>query len=376
MAVPNYAKGLAGVTAGESAICTVGKGGHGLMYRGYSIDDLAHNCIFEEVAFLLVRGKLPNKKELNLFLQQLEGYRELDTGLRTILEHIPKEAHPMDVLQAAVSFLGTTHREEEKYDLETIHCLLTASFSSIICYHYHFHWNNKRIETRGAPRETTASHFLRLLQQRNPAPEQVKMMEVSLILYAEHGFCASTFNARVVASTLSDAYSCVSSAIGTLRGPLHGGANEAAMHLLNLYKSPKEAREGVLEKLSRKERVMGFGHRVYKTSDPRSDVIKECARELSKTAYGNPALFQKAEAIEKLMWDEKKLFPNLDFFSATAYNQCSIPTPLFTPIFVFTRASGWLAHVKEQRANNKLFRPLAFYTGPELKAFVSMESRL
>jgi len=376
MSVANYSKGLAGVTAGESAICTVGKGGHGLMYRGYSIDDLAHNCIFEEVAFLLVRGKLPNQRELTRFLERLGSYRVLDKGLRTVLENIPKEAHPMDVLQASVSFLGTTHREEEKNDLETIHCLLTASFASIICYHYHFHWNNKRINTRGVKGETTASHFLRLLQQRNPAPEQVKMMEVSLILYAEHGFCASTFNARVVASTLSDAYSCVSSAIGTLRGPLHGGANEAAMYLLNRYKCPEDAIKGVLGMLRKKERVMGFGHRVYKKSDPRSDVIKECARELSKTAYGNPALFEKAEAIEKLMWNEKKLFPNLDFFSATAYNQCSIPTRLFTPIFVITRASGWLAHVQEQRSNNKLFRPLAYYTGPPLKTFESIESRL
>jgi len=376
MAVANYAKGLAGVTAGESGICTVGKGGHGLMYRGYSIDDLAHNCIFEEVAFLLVRGKLPNKEELAVFIRRLEGYRVLDTGLCILLERIPKKAHPMDILQTAVSFLGATCTEGDEYDVDTIHCLLTASFASIICYHYHFHWNQTRIDTRGAPGDTTASHFLRLLQQREPAPEQVKMMDVSLILYAEHGFCASTFNARVVASTLSDAYSCVSSAIGTLRGKLHGGANEAAMYLLNRYRNVDEARKGVMEKLSRRERVMGFGHRVYRKSDPRSDVIKECSRKLSRTTYGKPSLFQKAEAIEKLMWAEKKLFPNLDFFSATAYNQCGIPTPLFTPIFVITRASGWLAHVKEQRGNNKLFRPLAYYTGPAQKRFVELESRL
>lgn len=365
--------GLAGVTAGETAICTVGKSGVGLNYRGYSIDDLAENASFEEVAYLLIHGELPNKKQLDSYKNKLKTLRELPKSLKTVLQQIPKHAHPMDVLRTACSALGTLEPETAETDGRDILDRLMASFPGMLLYWYHFQFNKKEIDTK-TDEESLAGHFLHLLHGKKPTELERRCVDVSLILYAEHEFNASTFAARVTTATLSDIYSAVTSAIGTLRGSLHGGANEAAMALIEKFSSPNEAEQGLKDMLARKEKIMGFGHRVYTTSDPRSNIIKVWSKKLAETT-GDKVLYPISEAIEKVMWDEKKLFPNADFYSATAYHFCGIPTDMFTPVFVFSRISGWGAHILEQRANNRLIRPSADYIGPGPKEFVKLSDR-
>ena len=365
--------GLAGVTAGETAIATVGKEGVGLTYRGYSIHDLAEHTTFEETAYLLIHGKLPTQTELDSYKKQLMGLRGLSNGLKTVLEQVPGDAHPMDVLRTGCSALGTMESENSKNDSSHIADRLTACLGSMLLYWHHFHTNGKQIDVETND-ETTAGHFLHLLHGKPPDELKRRAVDVSLILYAEHEFNASTFAARVAASTLSDFYSAIVGAIGTLRGPLHGGANEAAMELIEQFQTPDEAENAILDMLEQKQLIMGFGHRVYKISDPRSDIIKGWAQKLAD-AGGDRLLYEVSERIEGVMWREKKLFPNLDFYSASAYHLCGIPTPMFTPIFVMSRITGWAAHVIEQRADNRLIRPRAEYIGPEPKSFVAIEER-
>ncbi len=365
--------GLAGVVAGETAICTVGKEGKGLTYRGYSIDDLARDASFEEVAYLLVYGKLPTEKELKSYQQKLKSLRDLPAGLKTVLEQIPAYAHPMDVLRTGCSFLGTIEQETKQHDAPAIADRLIATFPAMLTYWYHFQQDHQRIATV-TDEETTAGHFLHLLHGKKPDELHRRAVDVSLILYAEHEFNASTFAARVTTATLADFYSAITSAIGTLRGPLHGGANEAAMELIEQFKTPEEAEKGLKQMLAEKKLVMGFGHRVYTISDPRSDIIKKWSKKLAD-ATGDKVLYPVSERVEKIMWDEKHLFPNLDFYSASAYHFCGIPTAMFTPIFVMSRITGWAAHVIEQRSNNKLIRPMANYIGPEPRAFVPIANR-
>jgi 2-methylcitrate synthase len=365
--------GLAGVVAGESAICTVGKEGVGLNYRGYSIHDLAEQACFEEVAYLLIYNKLPTKSELTSYRQQLISKRDLPLELKNVLELIPANAHPMDVLRTGCSMLGTLEPELSTDAQQGIADRLLATFPGMLLYWYHFHRNGKKISTI-TKEESTAGHFLTLLHGKSPDELPRRAMDVSLILYAEHEFNASTFSARVTAATLSDFYSAITSAIGTLRGPLHGGANEAAMELIEKYSSPEEADKGLRELLAKKALVMGFGHRVYTVSDPRSDIIKGWSKKLAE-ACGDKILYPVSERIEKIMWDEKKLFPNLDFYSASAYHFCGVPTSMFTPLFVMSRITGWAAHVMEQRSNNKLIRPTSDYTGPEPREFIPLAQR-
>lgn len=366
--------GLAGVTVGASHICTVGKEGLGLTYRGYDIHDLSHYATFEEVAYLLIYGKLPNEDELNAYYKKLFARRELTIALKNTLECIPATAHPMDVLRTACSFLGTQEPESPSNRQEDIADRLLASAPGMLLYWYHFHQNKVRIETQ-TDEKLLASHFLHLLYGKKPAELPAKTMNVSFILYAEHEYNASTFAARVTASTLSDFYSAIVSGIGTLRGPLHGGANEAAMKLITTFRSPNEAEIGIQKMLTEKAKIMGFGHRVYKISDPRSDIIKKWSEKLSKNAPDG-YLYAISEAIEKVMWTEKKLFPNVDFYSATAYHFCDIPTDMFTPLFVMSRISGWSAHIIEQRADNRLIRPDADYIGPAPRAYVPIKERV
>jgi 2-methylcitrate synthase len=365
--------GLAGITAGQTAICTVGKEGNSLNYRGYSVEDLAEHASFEEVAFLLLYGRLPNQLELAEYQSKLISMREIPQKLALILEEISKDTHPMDVLRTGVSFLGNIEPETESYNGLDIANRLIALLPGMLTYWYQYAHHGKRIDTNLGD-ISTASYFLHLLGGKTPDALAVKTVDISLILYAEHEFNASTFAARVTTATLSDFYSAIVSAIGTLRGPLHGGANEAAMELIQQFNSPKSAYEGVSNLLKNKAKIMGFGHRVYKIRDPRSDVIKSCAKKLSEHV-GDTVLYSVSEAIEKLMRDEKNMFPNLDFFSASAYHFCGIPTSLFTPIFVMSRVTGWAAHIMEQRGDNRLIRPGADYIGPEPKAFVSITNR-
>jgi len=365
--------GLAGIVAGDTAICTVGKEGKGLTYRGYSIDDLAKNACFEEVAYLMVYGKLPTEAELAAYQKKLKSMRSLPAALKTVLEQLPANAHPMDVLRTGCSVLGTLEQESAQHDAHAITDRLLACFPSMLTYWYHFQTSGKKIET-ATDDEGIAAHFLHLLHGKKADELQRRATDVSLILYTEHEFNASTFAARVTAATLSDMYSAITSAIGTLRGPLHGGANEAAMELIEKFKTPDEAETGLRQMLAQKSLIMGFGHRVYSVSDPRSDIIKAWSKKLAD-ATGDKVLYPVSERIEKIMWDEKHLFPNLDFYSASAYHFCNIPTAMFTPIFVFARTAGWAAHIIEQRGNNKLIRPTANYIGPEPRAFVPMAQR-
>ncbi len=365
--------GLAGLIVGSSAICTVGKEGLGLNYRGYDIHDLAAHSTFEEVAYLLIYGELPNQKELQAYQEKLMLLRELPDSLKQVLEVIPATTHPMDVLRTGCSMLGTLEPESKQYSQCDIADRLIASTSSMLLYWYQFHRTGKRIKTT-TDENSIAGHFLHLLHDQKPSEDHRRAMDVSLILYAEHEFNASTFAARVTTSTESDFYSAIVTGIGTLRGPLHGGANEAAMELLQRFKNPDEAERGIKTLLSDKIKIMGFGHRVYKISDPRSDIIKEWSKKLSETAQ-DAELYPISERIEKIMWDEKHLFPNLDFYSASTYHFCGIPTPMFTPIFVVSRITGWSAHIIEQRADNRLIRPDAEYTGPAPRAYIPIHQR-
>ncbi|MDO4674447.1 citrate/2-methylcitrate synthase [Campylobacter sp.] len=364
--------GLAGVVAGESAICTCGLG-NGLNYYGYSIEDLAENAEFEEVAYLLQFGSLPQKDALDAYKQKIIAQRELSPALKNILKSIPKDVHPMNLMQTAVSALGTLEGEREDFsDQDEKIIRLLGILPSILCYwHHHAHFGREIDFASG--QESIAGYFLEKLKLESPQDEFVKAMQCSLILYAEHEFNASTFTARICASTKSDIFSSVAAAIGALRGPLHGGANEAAMHLIESFSSVEEAIKGVDEKLAKKELLMGFGHRIYGLGgDPRNALIKIWSQRLG----GDNVLFKISEAIENLMKERRPtLPPNADFYSASAYHFMGIPTPYFTPIFIMSRVSGWCAHIKEQRANNKLIRPSSEYVGPKPRAFVKIEER-
>ena len=365
--------GLRGVSAGETAIATCGKEGYGLTYRGYDILELADSATFEEVAWLLLYGELPDTAELNSYLDELRSLRELPASLREVLERIPAETHPMDVLRTGCSMLGTLEPERDfSQQLDSANRLI-ATFPGMLLYWHHFATNGERIATQ-SDEETLAGHFLRLLHGEAPSELHRRAMNVSLILYAEHEFNASTFTARVCSATLSDLHSAVTGAIGTLRGPLHGGANEAAMALIEQFDSADAARVGVKKMLEQKAKIMGFGHAVYKESDPRNQVIKAWSQKLAEEA-GDTVLYPVSEAIDTVMREEKRLFPNLDFYSASAYHFMGIPTYLFTPIFVCSRIAGWAAHIMEQRANNKLIRPAADYTGPETRPYVAIAER-
>jgi 2-methylcitrate synthase len=369
----NSTAGLRGVNAGRTAICTCGVAGMGLNYRGYSIDAIADQASFEEVAWLLLEGELPNRVQLEDYRTQLHGLRGLPGALKEVLERIPGDAHPMDVMRTGCSMLGTLEPEGSFARQREVADRLLAVFPSIMCYWHRYASDGVRIDTE-TDDKTVAGHILHMLGGKAPAELERRAMDVSLILYAEHEFNASTFAARVCAGTLSDFYSTITAAIGTLRGPLHGGANEAAMELIERYPTPEEARRGVLEALARKDKIMGFGHAVYTKSDPRNVIIKRWAQRLGANV-GDTRLFPVSEAIEQVMWDEKRLFPNLDFYSASAYHFMGIPTPLFTPLFVCSRITGWAAHVMEQRADNRLIRPNAEYIGPPERPFVPIEQR-
>ncbi|WP_449285323.1 bifunctional 2-methylcitrate synthase/citrate synthase [Marinobacter sp. PE14] len=365
--------GLRGQVAGETALCTVGKSGAGLTYRGYDIADLAEKAQFEEIAYLLLRGKLPNRQELDAYKKKLQSLRGLPAALKTVLEQIPKDAHPMDVMRTGCSMLGNLETEEDFSEQDDKIDRMLAVFPSIITYWYRFAHEGVRLETESDV-DSIGGHFLELLHGKKPSELHEKVMNVSLILYAEHEFNASTFTARVCASTLSDIHSCVTGAIGTLRGPLHGGANEAAMALIQRFQTPEEAESGLLGMLERKEKIMGFGHAIYKESDPRNAIIKQWSKKLAEEV-GDTVLYPVSERCEAVMWREKKLFCNADFFHASAYHFMGIPTELFTPIFVMSRVSGWTAHVKEQRENNRIIRPSADYTGPADSKWVPIEER-
>lgn len=370
----NITAGLAGIVAGESAIATVSQEGEGLNYRGYSIEDLAAHASFEEVAYLLLYGQLPTRVELETYTNKLIGLRTLPEPLKNLLKMIPKATHPMDVLRTACSMLGTLEPENDFSQQYDIADRLLALFPGILCYWYSYHNHGKEI-TGESHESTVGGHFLALLHGTEPSKLHRDMMNVSLILYAEHEFNASTFAARVTAATLSDFYSAITSAIGTLRGPLHGGANEAAMELIARLKSPQDAEERLISMLANKAKIMGFGHRVYKDHDPRSDIIKVWSEKLAQ-AHGDMLLYKVSERVEAVMRREKGLFPNLDFYSASAYHYCGIPTSLFTPIFVISRITGWAAHVFEQRADNRLIRPTSDYIGPSPRPFVTIDARV
>ncbi|MDB6022869.1 MAG: prpC [Pedosphaera sp.] len=365
--------GLAGIVAGETSISTVGKEGLGLTYRGYSINDLAERSTFEEVAFLLLYDKLPTRAELENYRQRLISLRGLPAPLKTVLEQLPPDTHPMDILRTGCSVLGCLEPEGPSRDQHLVANRLLASFPSMLLYWHQYANHGQRIETQ-TDDLTIAAHFLHLLQGKPADDLHIRALDCSLILYAEHEFNASTFATRITASTLADFYSAITTGIGTLRGPLHGGANEAAMALVQKFKTPDEAEAGLMTMLAKKELIMGFGHRVYRTSDPRSPAIKAWAQKLALTP-DHQRLYSIFERIETVMMREKKLFPNLDFYSAAAYHFSGIPTPMFTPLFVISRITGWSAHVIEQRAHNRLIRPTADYTGPVARPFVSVNQR-